>query len=107
MDDEMLGLVIMVAWCMWFNRNVVRQGKGRQQNVAILQRATYLMAEFQTDNFKLAQPIISDTVLWTPPIMSLYRINIGVIIRNHAHWIGRGSFKQEITDTTRTFGNQS
>lgn len=41
------------------------------------------MAEFQTDNFKLAQPIISDTVLWTPPIMSLYRINIRVIIRNH------------------------
>ena len=34
-------------------------------------------------NFKLAQPIISDTMLWTPPIMSWYKINIGVIIWDH------------------------
>ena len=34
-------------------------------------------------NFKLAQPVISDTVLWTPPIMSWYKITIGVIIRDH------------------------
>ena len=59
----MLGMVIMVAWCMWFNRNVVRQGKLRQQNVAILQRVTYLMEEFQTANFKLAQPVMSNIVL--------------------------------------------
>ena len=35
MDIEILGLVIMVAWCMWFNRNVVRQGKARQQYSAM------------------------------------------------------------------------
>ena len=34
-------------------------------------------------NFKLAQPVISDTVLWTPSIMSWYKITIGVIIRDH------------------------
>ena len=34
-------------------------------------------------NFKLAQPIISDTMLWTPPILSWYKINIGVIIWDH------------------------
>ena len=34
-------------------------------------------------NFKLAQPIISDTMLWTPPILSWYKINIKVIIWDH------------------------
>ena len=70
MDIEILGLVITVAWCMWFNRNAMREGKARQQNVVILQRTIYLMEEFQMANFKLPQPVISDIVLWTPPIMS-------------------------------------
>ena len=83
MDIEILGLVITVAWCMWFNRNVVRQGKARQQNVTILQRTMYLMEEFQMANFKLAQLVISDIVLWTPPILSWYKINIRVIIQDH------------------------
>ena len=34
-------------------------------------------------NFKLAQLVISDIVLWTPPILSWYKINIRVIIRDH------------------------
>ena len=83
MDIEILGLVITVAWCMWFNRNVVRQGKARQQNVTILQRTMYLMEEFQMANFKLAQLVISDIVLWTPPILSWYKINIRAIIQDH------------------------
>ena len=27
MGDKLLELVVMVAWCLWFNRNEVRQGK--------------------------------------------------------------------------------
>ena len=54
MDDELLGLVITVAWCIWFNRNVVRQGKIRQSAAEILRKAKYLLEEFQTANFKLA-----------------------------------------------------
>ena len=62
MDDELLGLVIMVVWCIWFNRNVVRQGKTRQSVVDILRKAKYLLEEFQTANFKLACNGISKTV---------------------------------------------
>ena len=66
MDDELLGLVIMVAWCIWFNRNVVRQGKTRQLVVDILRKAKYLLEEFQTANFKLACHETNNIVQWIP-----------------------------------------
>ncbi|KAL0008598.1 hypothetical protein SO802_010100 [Lithocarpus litseifolius] len=75
MDDELLGLVIMVAWCIWFNRNVVRQGKTRQSTTEILRKDEYLLEEFQTANFKLACHETSNTVQWIPPAQSWYKIN--------------------------------
>ena len=44
--NDLLELVIIVAWSMWFNRNVVQQGKARQQAVTILQKARLLLDEF-------------------------------------------------------------
>ena len=43
--NDLLELVIIVAWSMWFNRNVVQQGKARQA-VTILQKARLLLDEF-------------------------------------------------------------
>ena len=74
-DDELLGLVITVAWCMWFNKNVVRQGKTRQSAAEILWKTKYLLEEFQTANFKLACHETSDIVQWIPPTQSWYKIN--------------------------------
>lgn len=39
MDDNILGLIVTIAWSMFFSRNEVRQGKPRQQNSPILHKA--------------------------------------------------------------------
>uniref|UniRef100_A0A7N2KMP7 Reverse transcriptase zinc-binding domain-containing protein n=1 Tax=Quercus lobata TaxID=97700 RepID=A0A7N2KMP7_QUELO len=38
MGDDVLEFVIMVAWCIWYNRNAVHQGKERQACEAILHK---------------------------------------------------------------------
>ena len=55
MGDELLELMVMVAWCLWFNCNEVRQGKAQQLGFAILSKARYLLDEFQMANLKLSQ----------------------------------------------------
>ena len=55
MGDDLLELVIMVAWCLWFNCNEVRLDKARLLGVAILQKAQYMLDEFQNANLKLSQ----------------------------------------------------
>nr|XP_023924678.1 uncharacterized protein LOC112036084 [Quercus suber] len=57
MGDDLLEPVIMVVWCLWFNRNEVRLGKARLPSVAILQKAQYMLDEFQNANLKLSQTI--------------------------------------------------
>ena len=75
MDDELLGLVITVAWCMWFNKNAGRQGKTPQLAAEILPKAKYLLEEFQTINFKLACHETNGIVQWIPATQSWYKIN--------------------------------
>ena len=55
MRDDLLELVVMVAWCLWFNHNEVRLGKARLSGVAILQKARYMLDGFQNANLKLSQ----------------------------------------------------
>ena len=75
MNDELLWLVIMMAWCMWFNRNVVRQCKTQQLVAEILQKAKYLLEEFQMANFMLACHETYDIMQWIPLTQSWYKIN--------------------------------
>ena len=79
MDDEQLGLVITVTWCIWFNRNVVRQGKTRQLAAEILRKAKYLLEEFQTANFKLACHETNNIVQWIPLAQSWYKDRKSVV----------------------------
>lgn len=37
--DELMELVIMVAWCLWFSRNRVRQERARLHESTIVQKA--------------------------------------------------------------------
>ena len=75
MNDELLQLVITMAWCMWFNRNVVRQCKTQQLVAEILQNAKYLLEEFQMANFMLACHETYDILEWIPLTQSWYKIN--------------------------------
>ncbi|XP_050241300.1 uncharacterized protein LOC126690220 [Quercus robur] len=72
MGDDLLELVIMVAWYLWFNRNEVRLDKARLLGVAILQKAQYMLDELQNANLKLSQ---------TSPNTS--SIGVGTIIQDH------------------------
>ena len=49
-----------ITWCLWFNRNEVRLGEARQQGSSIVQKACFLLDEFQTTNFKL-KPVVDTT----------------------------------------------
>nr|POE80305.1 hypothetical protein CFP56_14071 [Quercus suber] len=60
--DEILEVVITVAWCLWFNINEARLGKARAQASAILHKACYLL-EFQVANFRLSSPVNNGEVL--------------------------------------------
>ena len=61
-DEELLGVVCTVAWCLWSTRNEVRLGKVRPQASAILQKAQYLLNEFQMANLKLAK-LVHDEIM--------------------------------------------
>ena len=90
----------MVAWCMWFNRNEARLGKTRQQGSEILQRAWFLLDEFQIANIKLDTGGSREDAPWSLPKVPWYKLNVegatfksirssgvGVVIRDFA---GRG-----------------
>ena len=94
--NELLELVITVAWSMWFNRNAVRQGKARQTAATILQKARLLLEEFQLANFQPSQTEMHVREQWTNPSPPWYKVNVdgavfetqqasgvGVIIRDH------------------------
>ena len=76
MGDDVLEFVIMVAWCVWYNRNAVHQGKERQACEAILHKAKIMLEEFQMANFSMAQPWPQDDVYWEALEPYWYKINV-------------------------------
>ena len=84
-DKELLELVVMVAWCMWFNRNEARLGKTRQQGSEILQRARFLLDEFQIANIKLNTSGSREDAPWSLPKVPSYKLNVeGVNFQIHS-----------------------
>ena len=45
--NDILEMLLMIAWCVWFNRNVVRHGHSRQSAEEVVQLARFLLNEFQ------------------------------------------------------------
>ena len=80
MGDELLELVVMVAWCLWFNCNEVRQGKARQSGFAILSKAWNLLDEFQMTNIKLSQATSKDEIQWALLDDLWYKVNVDAIV---------------------------
>ena len=96
MGNDLLELVIATSWSMWFNRNIVRQGKTRQLAAMVLQKARMLLDEFQVANAQPSKALVSDTACWTNPTSPWYKINVdgmdfeqqeasgvGVVVRDH------------------------
>ena len=44
--DGILELVFMVAWCIWYNRNVVRHGSTCQSAQMVVYKARMFIDEF-------------------------------------------------------------
>ena len=49
--NEILEMLLMIGWCMWFNRNVIRHGNSRQSVEEVVQLARFLLNEFQITIF--------------------------------------------------------
>ena len=45
-DRDLLVLIVIMAWCMWFNRNKTRLGSPRQPSREILHKARLILEEF-------------------------------------------------------------
>ena len=80
MGNDLLELVIIVIWSMWFNRNAVRHGKARQQATTILQKARLLLDEFQLANFQPSKLVMHDRGQWTNPSLPWYKVNVDGIV---------------------------
>lgn len=80
--------LVVVAWCIWFNRNEVRQGKAPQTSYDILSKARYLLAEFHIANLKLSQAMLKDEVHRTPPDDPWYKVNVDVALFSNSKSIG-------------------
>ena len=57
MGDELLGLIVITAWSIWFNWNATRTGKTRQPAAAILHKARALVEEFWNANLVSIGPV--------------------------------------------------
>ena len=89
--QELLELVAMVAWCMWFNRSKVRLGKPRQKGLAILQRARFLLYEFQMVNLKIHSGGLNEDAQWSPPKAPWYKLNVDGATFESSHSSGVGA----------------
>lgn len=54
----------------------MRLGKTRPQASAILQKARYLLEEFQKENFKLAMLVHDEIEHWQPPMDLCFKVNV-------------------------------
>ena len=67
----------MRIWCLRFSRDEVKHSKARSQVSAILQKERFLLDEFQTANFKIRTSVHDNNMLWTPPTIPWFKLNVG------------------------------
>ena len=66
----------MRIWCLRFSRDEVKHSKARSQVSAILQKERFLLDEFQTANFKIRTSVHDNNMLWTPPTIPWFKLNV-------------------------------
>lgn len=73
--DDILELIFMIAWSMWFNRNSTQHGSSRQSATVIVQKAQIQMDKFQPANHSTQQPREKLQEVWILPPAPSYKVN--------------------------------
>ena len=78
--NDILEMLLMIAWRMWFNRNVIRHCHSRQSTEEVVQLAQFLLNEFQTANHTISQAKDNSDDPWTLPLASNYKVNVDGVV---------------------------
>ncbi|XP_075670467.1 uncharacterized protein LOC142640285 [Castanea sativa] len=87
-NRDLLALIVIVAWCMWFYRNKTRLGNPRQPSREILHKACLILEEFQLAHFRKPHHRQAQDSSWVPSTYSYYKINADAAIFNNSVGIG-------------------
>ena len=79
-DKDLLALIVIVAWCMWFNRNKTRLGNPRQPSREIPHKARLILEEFQLAHLRKPHHQQAQDLHWVPPTSPYYKINTNAAI---------------------------
>ena len=86
--DDTLEMIFMVAWCIWFNRNVVQHGSACQLATVVVQKARTLLAKFQGANHVITSPRMKMNDSWTLPTAPNYKVNVDGVVFSHIRGSG-------------------
>ena len=77
-DVDMVARVVTLAWAMWHNRNEVQLGAPRKPgNELVSWAATYIEAYIAITAAQTnLEPIMQRAATWSPPPLSLFKINV-------------------------------
>ena len=73
---DILEMLLMIAWRMWFNRNVVRHDHSRQSVEEVVQLARFLLIEFQMANHTISLVMDNSDDPWTLHLAPCYKVNV-------------------------------
>ncbi|XP_075661484.1 uncharacterized protein LOC142631245 [Castanea sativa] len=80
--QDVIELVVPVAWCIWYNCNKARHGSPRQSTNEILHKAHTTLEDFQATHFKLPQLTSPSDARWVPPSYPWFKINTDAALFN-------------------------
>ena len=84
--DGILELVFMAAWCIWYNRNVVRHRSTCQSAQMVVQKTRMLIDEFQVANHSCWYRILSTLDLCAGPWKTQKYHFLSIGPREHLEW---------------------
>ena len=90
MGNDLVELIITVAWCMWYNRNKTRLGSTKQTCHEIIHKARSILDDFQLAH--PARPLFKEQAdpCWITPSHPWYKVNIDAAIFSNLHTIDIG-----------------
>ena len=89
--QDVLELIITIAWCMWYNRNRARHGSPRQSSNEILHKARTVMKDFQVAHFACPRSMDPSNTRWVPPSNLWFKVNTNAAIFKNLGTVGIGT----------------
>ncbi|XP_030936422.1 uncharacterized protein LOC115961615 [Quercus lobata] len=90
MGTELIKLLIIMAWSVWFNHNKTQLGEARQLAHEFLRRARSLLQEYQLAHLWPTQFKEATDGRWVPPTFPWYKVNVDAVVFSHLSMIGVG-----------------